>query len=153
MSKVDSHHDVFRVEVQQGAPSMPEAGPRGSPSPPPPPSDAASMSASLQAYVGAWNTGDPAARAALLHQCWSESARYVDPANDARGPGGLDATILAFRGQLPGASIVPLTGAIEAHGLVHFRWRVEDGEPQVVPGRAGPAGSPNRPRRVDSRRA
>lgn len=141
VSKVDSHHDVFRVEVQRGNQNSllfgaVDAGGRASwlALAAPPPSDTTSTSSTLQTYMGAWNTGDPAARAALIQQCWSDSARYVDPANDARGPGGLDAAIVAFRGQLPGASIVPLTGALEAHGLVHFRWRVEGDNVPAIDG-------------------
>lgn len=132
-SSTDSHHDVFRVKVRRDdeekvlfgavdadgrASWLALAGQ--------PPPDPASASAVVLTYQAAWNERDPAARAALIDEAWSEGARYVDPTADVIGRRGLDATITGFQTSLDG-SVVPLSGALEAHGLVHFYWRVEGG--------------------------
>ncbi|HEU4408461.1 MAG TPA: nuclear transport factor 2 family protein [Polyangiaceae bacterium] len=151
-SGVDSHHDVFRVRVQKGegehllfggldaegrASWLALAGA--------PPEDPAATSPVIEAYQKAWNEGDPAARAALLAQSWSDEGRYVDPTADVRGRPGLDAVISGFRATLPGASLPAASGAFEAHGLVHFRWRLEGGGATPLDGMdvglVGPAGT------------
>ncbi|MCU0686359.1 MAG: nuclear transport factor 2 family protein [Polyangiaceae bacterium] len=133
-SKVDSHHDVFRVQVRRGDADHVLFGgldAEGRASwlalAAAPPTDTASTSPIIVAYQNAWNEGDAAARAALIGQSWSETARYVDPTADVRGRAGLDATITGFRAAFAGAGILPASGALEAQGLVHFRWRLEGG--------------------------
>ncbi len=150
-SQVDSHHDVFRAGVRKrdvdhvlfGALDG-EGRAAWIALAAPPPADVAATSSIVKAYQDAWNVGD-AARGALIAQSWSPSARYVDPTADVSGPGGLDATIVGFRSSLPGASIVPASGALEAQGLVHFRWRVEGGGGPPIEGMdvgfAGPGGA------------
>jgi hypothetical protein len=140
-SGVDSHHDVFRVGVTRGAVEHVLFGAidgEGRASwlalAAPPPPDVASTSATIRAYQNAWNEPDVTARAALIAQSWSENARYVDPTADASGRAGLEATIAGFRATLPGASIPAASGALEAHGLVHFRWRLEGGGPGPLDG-------------------
>ncbi|WP_437661218.1 hypothetical protein [Sorangium sp. So ce1182] len=130
-SKVDSHHDVFRVQVRRNdelSVLFGAVGEEGLASwlalAAPPPADPASTSPVIRAYQQAWMEGEEG-RAALIEQCWADSARYVDPTADVTGRPGLDGTIAAFQSTLPGATLVPASGALEAHGLVHFLWRVE----------------------------
>ncbi|WP_437289899.1 nuclear transport factor 2 family protein [Sorangium sp. So ce406] len=131
-STVDSHHDVFRVQVRRNDEMSVLFGAVGDDGlaswlalAAPPPSDPASTSPVIRAYQQAWMEGDEEERAALLEQCWADGARYVDPTADVTGRPGLDGTIAAFQSALPGATLVPTSGAIEAHGLVHFLWRIE----------------------------
>ncbi|WP_437670644.1 hypothetical protein [Sorangium sp. So ce131] len=139
-SKVDSHHDVFRVKVRRGDEESVlfgavDADGRASwlALAAQPPTDPASASAVVRAYQAAWNEREPAARAALIEQSWTDGARYVDPTADELGRRGLDATIAQFQASVAG-DIVPASGAIEAHGLVHFRWRLEGGSAASLDG-------------------
>jgi hypothetical protein len=151
-SGVDSHHDVFRVKVQKGAGELTlfggiDAVGRASwlALAAAPPEDPAATSPTVRAYQDAWNASDAAARAARIARSWSEDARYVDPTADARGRAGLDATIGGFRAAFPGANILASSGAFEAHGLVHFRWRLEGGGATPLDGMdvglVGPSGT------------
>lgn len=139
-SKTDSHHDVFRVKVRRGDEEnvlfgAVDAGGKASwlALADEPPSDPASASAVVRAYQAAWNEREPAARAALIEQAWSDGARYVDPTVDELGRRGLDAIITQFQEVFNG-SVAPLGGALEAHGLVHFRWRIEGGSAASLDG-------------------
>lgn len=130
-SGVDSHNDVFRVQVRRNdevSVLFGAVGEEGLASwlalAAPPPSDPASTSPVVRAYQQAWMAGEEG-RAALIEQCWADGARYVDPTADVTGRPGLDGTIAAFQSALPDATLVPASGALEAHGLVHFLWRIE----------------------------
>jgi hypothetical protein len=90
-------------------------------------------SETITAYMDAWNETDPAKRASLLGQCWSDAGAYTDPMADVQGREALSGLIDGFHKQMPGASIVTSTGLDQHHNRVRFGWKLlmEDGSERM----------------------
>lgn len=74
------------------------------------------------AYLATWNETDPARRAALLRERWTEDARYADPLARSAGRTAIDAMIGAVQARFPGFRFTRL-GAADGHGEhVRFAW-------------------------------
>ena len=85
--------------------------------------------ATLRTYAEAWDTRDPARRAALLEECLAAEGVYADPNVETTGRAALGAYIGAFLDRGGGARIVVTSGLDVHHGRGHFTWemRTPDG--------------------------
>lgn len=83
----------------------------------------------VETYIAAWNEADAGKRSALIEKCWAAAGTYTDPLADVSGREALDATIVGFHQQMPGARITVSSGLDEHHGRVRFGWQLlqEDG--------------------------
>ena len=75
-------------------------------------------------YFDAWNEADAAARQALLEQCWSEHAVYVDPTVQLTGRTALLDHIAKVRNGRPGARLELMSGIDVHHNVLRFLWRL-----------------------------
>ncbi|MEO8190111.1 MAG: SRPBCC domain-containing protein [Acidobacteriota bacterium] len=78
------------------------------------------------ASLAAWSERDPARRAKLLDESWSDAPSFRDPFASVTGRDALDAhiqTVLAM--SPPGARLVRSGPVEQCHGHVRFSWRAE----------------------------
>jgi hypothetical protein len=75
-------------------------------------------------YFDAWNEADAAARQALLEQCWSDDAVYVDPTVQLKGREALLAHIAKVRSARPGARLELMSAIDVHHNVLRFLWRL-----------------------------
>lgn len=76
----------------------------------------------VREYMAAWNEPDAAKRATHLASAWADGGVYVDPLTRGEGREGLDAIIVGFHAQQPGASIALVSGIDQHHDQIRFRW-------------------------------
>jgi hypothetical protein len=88
--------------------------------------------ATVDAYFGMLNETDPARRAALARQAWTEDGAYVDPLLEANGHDGLVEMVAGVHAQFPGQRFVRTSGIDAHHGFVRFGWELSDGEGTVT---------------------
>ncbi|KAA2257533.1 nuclear transport factor 2 family protein [Solihabitans fulvus] len=85
-------------------------------------------------YLEAWNTTDPAERAAVLAEVFTEDARYTDPLVDAEGRDVIDQVIAGAQAQFTGLAFTS-GGPVDAHhNTARFSWHlgVPGDEPLVI---------------------
>ena len=75
-------------------------------------------------YVAAWNEVDPAAREALLKQCWADGGVYIDPNVELAGREALSQHIARVQAARPGARLEFMSGIELHHNVVRFLWRL-----------------------------
>ena len=75
-------------------------------------------------YFDAWNEADTAIRQALLEQCWSDDAVYVDPTVHLTGRKALADHIGKVRSGRPGARLELMSGIDVHHNVLRFLWRL-----------------------------
>ncbi len=86
-------------------------------------------------YLAAWNTADPADRAAAVAAVFTPDATYTDPLAAVGGHDGIAAVIAGARDMFPGHEFRPHGAADAHHDLVRFGWELVPaggGEPTVV---------------------
>lgn len=76
----------------------------------------------VDTYLAAWNEPDPARRAELLAEAWTEGGHYVDPLLEATGHAALGELAEAVHGAYPGHRFVRTTQIDGHHSLVRFGW-------------------------------
>jgi len=76
----------------------------------------------MDAYVGAWNTDDPAERRRLVQRALTEDAVVAYPNLSAEGQEEIAAAIGGLHEQLPGVHFVPTSGIEEHHGWLRATW-------------------------------
>jgi hypothetical protein len=86
----------------------------------------------IDAYVEAWNTGDPATGRHLVEQAMTEDALLAYPRFEARGWEGISQLMVAYKQQLPGVSIELTSDLEEHHGWVRVGWRMLDAGGSVL---------------------
>lgn len=96
-------------------------------------------------YFDAWNEADTAARQALLEQCWSDDAVYVDPTVQLTGRKALLDHIARVQGARPGARLELMSGIDVHHNVLRFLWRLvradgTAGDTSIDFGEIGPEG-------------
>lgn len=79
----------------------------------------------IDAYMAAWNEPDEGKRRELLAKAWADGATYTDPMAHAAGIEELVSLIGQFQGQMPGATLVRVTGIDEHHGRLRFGWAMK----------------------------
>ena len=75
-------------------------------------------------YFDAWNEADAAKRQALLEQCWSDDAVYVDPTVHLTGRQALADHITKVQSGRPGARLELMSGIEVHHNVLRFLWRL-----------------------------
>ena len=75
-------------------------------------------------YFDAWNEANAAKRQALLEQCWSDDAVYVDPTVHLTGRKALADHIAKVRSGRPGARLELMSGIEVHHNVLRFLWRL-----------------------------
>jgi hypothetical protein len=76
----------------------------------------------VDAYIAMWNEEDPAARAALIAEAWTDDAEYLDPLLEASGPAGLSEMVATVHQHYPGHRFRRLTGVDVHHDRIRFGW-------------------------------
>ena len=76
-------------------------------------------------YVTAWKAGSPAEKRVIFGDCLSSACVYSDPLTVARGWDELEAYMLAFNQQLPGAHFVT-EQFFAHHDRSVARWTMRD---------------------------
>ena len=83
---------------------------------------AATVEATVDAYLQSWNETDPARRAALIERSLGADLWYRDPLLEADGLEAYDTMVAAVQAQFPGL-VMSRTSPIDAHrDLVRFNW-------------------------------
>jgi hypothetical protein len=80
----------------------------------------------IDAYVDAWNTGDPETSRRLVEQAMTADALMAYPSFEARGWESISERIDTSRQQFPGFRIELTSNVEEHHGWVRFGWRMLD---------------------------
>src|SRR5436190_422077 len=88
------------------------------------------VTTTVDAYLAMWNEDDPARRAELISQAWTEQGRYVDPLLEADGHAALSEMVVGVHEQFPGYRFRRTTGVDLHHDRARFGWEL-----------AGPDGS------------
>lgn len=85
-------------------------------------------------YLAAWNTTDPAARRDAVAAAFTPDARYVDPLADVSGHDGVDALIAGAQEQFAGLTFSRGDVLDAHHDVVRFTWHLgpAGAEPVVV---------------------
>lgn len=86
-------------------------------------------------YLAAWNTADPADRAAAVSAVFTPDATYTDPLASVGGHDAIAAVIAGARDMFPGHEFHPHGAADAHHDLVRFGWELvpaDGGEPTAV---------------------
>ena len=79
-------------------------------------------------YIALWNEPDPAVRADLLRQHWTDGARYTDPLMTGSGRDEIDALIAGVQQRFPEFSF-RLIRKPDGHGdHVRFSWSLGPGD-------------------------
>ncbi|XSC42073.1 nuclear transport factor 2 family protein [Bradyrhizobium sp. RDT10] len=86
--------------------------------------DKAAITETVTQYMAAWNESNDTARGALLEQCWSDGAVYLDPTVSLAGRDALGAHIAAVQAGRPGARLEFMSGIDVHHNVVRFLWRL-----------------------------
>ncbi len=92
----------------------------------------AAVGTAVDSYLRAWREPDPAARQALLEQCWAVDGVYCDPLGQVTGRDGLADHIAGFQAGQPGALIELVSGVDEHDGWLRFGWRMRAPDGSVV---------------------
>jgi uncharacterized protein YndB with AHSA1/START domain len=89
------------------------------------------VESTIDAYLAAWNETDPARRAVLLEQCWSENGLFADFMGSAEGRAGLEAYIAAAQRFMPGARLERIGPPALVLDRARVAWRATrpDGAP------------------------
>ena len=85
----------------------------------------------MDAYVGAWNTDDPAERRRLVQRALTEDAVVAYPNLSAEGQEEIAAAIGGLHEQIPGVHFVPTSGIEEHHGWLRATWRMLEGDGSI----------------------
>ena len=92
----------------------------------------------IDRYLAAWNTTDPAARRDAIAAAFTPDARYVDPLADVSGHDGVDALIAGAQEQFAGLTFSRGDVLDAHHDVVRFTWHLgpegSDGAEPVVIG-------------------
>lgn len=88
----------------------------------------------VDAYFDLLNETDPAVRARLVTEVWTEDGAFYDPLHEATGHDALVEMVAAVQAQFPGQRFARTSGIDGHHGLVRFGWelRAEDGTTTVA---------------------
>lgn len=86
----------------------------------------------MDAYVDAWNTGDPETSRRLIEQAMTEDAVMAYPRFEARGWDGIAELMATYKQQLPGAKIELTSNVEEHHGWVRVGWRMFDADGSIL---------------------
>jgi hypothetical protein len=82
------------------------------------------LTATVAAYFAMWNEADPAARATLIGEAWTDGGRYVDPGRDATGAAALNEMVEAARPLFPEHEVRRTSGIDAHHEQIRFAWEV-----------------------------
>ncbi|WCB94092.1 hypothetical protein DSM104299_02820 [Baekduia alba] len=98
--------------------------------------NSSSITETVDAYIAAWNEGEPERRRALVGQAFAAEATYVDPMMSGSGPDEIAGMIGAAQQQFPGHRFVLAAGPDAVGDHVRFVWRLEPtaGGPAVAVG-------------------
>jgi hypothetical protein len=88
--------------------------------------------AAIDAYVDAWNAGDPETSRHLVEQAMTEDALMAYPRFEARGWKDILELMATYKQQLPGVRIELTSDVEEHHGWVRVGWRMYDGSGSVL---------------------
>lgn len=90
------------------------------------------LESTIDAYLAAWNETDPARRAMLLEQCWSDEGLFADSMGSAEGRAGLEAYIAAAQRFMPGARLERLGPASLVLDRARVAWRAAGADGAVL---------------------
>jgi hypothetical protein len=82
------------------------------------------VTATVDGYLSAWNEEDPARRAALIAQVWTEDGRLVDPPMTGEGRDGISAVAEALQAQFAGHRFRRASGVDAHHDRLRFAWEL-----------------------------
>jgi len=86
----------------------------------------------INAWMDAWNEGDPHRRGFLVDKSWAPEGRYADPFLAAEGPEAISASLGQLRESFPGYAVRRKSG-VEVHfGRLRFAWELVDPDGSVV---------------------
>jgi len=86
----------------------------------------------VDSYARAWLEPDPAARRALLEQCWAVDGHYCDPLGHATGRDALADHIGGFQAAQPGARLEVVSGVDQHDGYLRFAWQLRAADGSVA---------------------
>lgn len=93
-----------------------------------------SLDATIDAYLEAYGTPDPARRAELIAQVWATDGHLIDPPLDGRGHDGIDAMFAAVQGQFGGHTFRRTTAVDSHHGVARYGWELVAADGSVTLG-------------------
>ena len=82
------------------------------------------LTATVDAYLSAWNERDPDRRAELIERAWAPDGRLVDPPLTGDGHAGIDAMARAMHEHYPGHRFRRTSGVDAHHDQLRFAWEL-----------------------------
>jgi hypothetical protein len=86
----------------------------------------------VEAYINAWNTGDPETARRLVEQSMTENALMAYPSFDAQGWHAISGLMTAYKEKSPGFRIELTSKVEEHHGWARFGWRMLDADGSLL---------------------
>ena len=90
------------------------------------------MAHTVDAYVGAWNETDGAARRLVLESCATEGVELIDENGRVTGYEALGNLIAAFHEKVLGGRVVRSSGIDEFDGIARYSWDILAGDGTTV---------------------
>lgn len=90
------------------------------------------LARTVDAYFGMLNEEDPARRAALAAEAWTEDGYFHDPLLEAKGHEALVEMVAGIHAQLPGQRFARTSGIDAHHKVIRFGWQLVDPDGAVT---------------------
>ena len=94
--------------------------------------DTTTIPAVIDTYFEMWNEPDPARRAELVAQAWTEDGRHVDPLADVAGHAALAEYVAGVQEHYPGHQLRRISGVDAHHDQLRYGWELVGADGTVV---------------------
>jgi hypothetical protein len=86
----------------------------------------------VDTYFQMWNETDPARRAELVAQAWTDDGRHVDPLADVAGHEALSAYVAGVQERFPDHQLRRTSGVDVHHDQLRYAWELAGPDGTVV---------------------
>ena len=80
------------------------------------------LTATVDAYLGAWTEPDAARRRGLVERAWADDGELIDPPLAAAGHEAISDMAATMQSQFPGHTFHRVSAVDEHHGHFRFAW-------------------------------
>ena len=90
------------------------------------------LTATVDTYLAAWNARDPARRAELIAEVWSEEGQLIDPPLAAKGRQAISEMAEAMHQHYVDHHFTRVSDVDSHHGSLRFAWQLVGPDGQVT---------------------